>query len=519
MVKKKREEIKQNLYLCGFKIKMERLYTMRRYTLLVIILLATAASYAQGLKAFISHKAYCTNNMQPYIEFTFIIGGNTARYVPDKQGKYEAGVEIQVDMMQSDSLVKQLHYILGSDRFDDSLRNGKPDFADIQNVPLSNGDYYLYFYMQDVNALPDSNGNIEKLSYIDHISLNFPDDRITTSKISLYRSASKATAGSLFAKYGYDLPPLYSNFVPESQYTLPFAIEIYNTQKILGDKPFKARCFIEQAESHLAANTNNILTIPCQPKDVVLVFNEFNVFKLPSGNYFAVIELSDDRDSVFLVDKVFFQKSNPSVQLDLDDYTQTNVQGTFAERDTNRKELIDHVRCLYPISSLSERQFYDERIKYVPTEQLQRFFYNFWLRRSPTNPEGAWLAYKKQVDDVERMFGSVQVKGYLTDRGRVYLQYGKPNDVKDVPSDPVTLPYQIWQYYYLNNQSDVKFVFYDPVLTGKDYELLHSTLYGEISDPNWKMKLVRKMETQWDRYENNPTDYWGNSMDDYWKYH
>lgn len=492
---------------------------MKKYTLLIVILLAMAASYAQGLKAFISHKAYCSSNLQPYIEFTFIVGGNTARYVPGVQGKYAAGVEIQVDMMQADTLVKQLHYILSSDLFDDSVRTGKPDFADIQNIPLPCGDYYLYFYMKDVNAVPDSAGNVEKLSYIDHVSLNIPTDRLSTSKISLYSSMTKSKNGGLFTKYGYELPPLYSNFVPESQYTLPFALEVYNTPKILGNNPFKAKCYIEQAESHLVAMPANILTMALTPKDVVLVLNEFNVFNLPSGNYFAVVELLDIRDSLLLLDKVFFQKSNPSVKLNLDDYNQTNIVGTFVEADTNRKELIDHVRCLYPISSHNERQFYDERLKTVPTDQMQRFFYNFWLRRNPTNPEEAWLNYKKAVDEVERMFGSKQVRGYLTDRGRVYLQYGHPDEVKEVPSDPVTLPYEIWQYYYLEGQTDVKFVFYDPVLTGNDYDLLHSTLYGELSDPNWKMKLVRNKETQWDLENTTPTDYWGNRMNDYWKYH
>lgn len=492
---------------------------MRKYTLLIVILMAAAASYAQGLKAFISHKGYCASGLQPYIEFTFVVGGNTVRYVPDGNGHYAAGVEIRVEMQQNDSVVKQLHYILGSDKFADSTREGKPDFADFQNVPLPQGEYFLYFYMKDVNALPDSTGKVEELSYIDKITLNFPDDRISTSRISLYRSASKATPDGIFNKYGFNLPPLYSNFVSEKQYTLPFALEVYNTPKILGDRPLTAKCYIEQAESHLAANPMDILTTTYPPKEVVLVFNEFNVFSLPSGNYFAVVQLMDDRDSLLLVDRVFFQKSNPSIQVDLSDYNQIDLHGTFVEFDTNRKELIDNVKCLYPISSFSERQFYEERLNKTPTDQLQKYFYNFWLRRNPANPEAAWRNYKKQVDDVQVLFGSKQVKGYLTDRGRVYLQYGKPDEVKDESSDPVTLPYQIWQYYYLNGQSDVKFVFYDPVLTGNDYELLHSTLYGELQNPNWKMLLVRKIQPQQDLYNNEPDDYWGNHMNDYWKYH
>ena len=478
------------------------------------MLLAALSPFAQGMKAFISHKAYCTNNLQPYIEFTFIVGGNTVQYALNEQNKYEADVEIQVDMMRADTLVKQLHYILSSDQFEDSARVGKPDFADVQNVLMPQGEYFLYFYMKDLHS-----GDTNELKYIDKITLNFPDNQISTSKISLYKSFSPVKTQGLFVKYGYYLPPLYSGFVPESQYTLPFALEVYNTREILGNSTLKAKCYIENVESHLTVNPNNVISLEQPTKDVVLFFNEFNVFNLPSGNYFAVVKLFDQQDSLLLVDKVFFQKSNPSVKLNLDDYSQVELPGTFVENDTNRKELIDKVKCLYPISSLVERDFYENRLKDVSTDQLQRFFYHFWLRRNPANPEEAWTNYKKRVDQVQSMFGSKQVKGYLTDRGRVYLQYGPPNEVKEVPSDPVTLPYEIWDYYYLNNQSNVKFVFYDPVLTGNDYELLHSNLYGEVQNPNWRMILVRKIQTQQDIYNPTPVDYWGNDMDDYWKYH
>ena len=487
---------------------------MKKYTLLIVMLLAALSPFAQGMKAFISHKAYCTNNLQPYIEFTFIVGGNTVQYALNEQNKYEADVEIQVDMMRADTLVKQLHYILSSDQFEDSARVGKPDFADVQNVLMPQGEYFLYFYMKDLHS-----GDTNELKYIDKITLNFPDNQISTSKISLYKSFSPVKTQGLFVKYGYYLPPLYSGFVPESQYTLPFALEVYNTREILGNSTLKAKCYIENVESHLTVNPNNVISLEQPTKDVVLFFNEFNVFNLPSGNYFAVVKLFDQQDSLLLVDKVFFQKSNPSVKLNLDDYSQVELPGTFVENDTNRKELIDKVKCLYPISSLVERDFYENRLKDVSTDQLQRFFYHFWLRRNPANPEEAWTNYKKRVDQVQSMFGSKQVKGYLTDRGRVYLQYGPPNEVKEVPSDPVTLPYEIWDYYYLNNQSNVKFVFYDPVLTGNDYELLHSTMYGEVSNPNWRMHLVRKIQTQQDIYNPNPVDYWGNDMDEYWKYH
>lgn len=486
---------------------------MKKYIVLFLLLLVAMSPFAQGLKTFISHKAYCTHNMQPYIEFTFIVGGNSVQYALNEQKKYEAAVEIRVDMMQADTLVKQLHYILSSDQFADSARADKPDFADVQNVPLPQGEYFLYFYVKDVH------GDTNWLTYIDKIMLDFPEDQLSTSKISLYKTIARPESQGLFVKYGYFLPPLYSNFVPETQYTLPFAVEVYNTQRILGNGKLKAKCFIEDAYSRLMVNPNNVLDMTYDPKDVVLIFNEFNVFNLLSGNYFAVVELMDENDSLLHVDRIFFQKSNPSVQLNIDDYSNLELKGTFVEFDTNRKVLIDNVKCLFPISNYAERQFYEHRLKSIPTDQLQRFFYSFWLKRDPRNPGEAWQNYKKMVDLVERKYGSPQVRGYLTDRGRVMLQYGQPNEIHEVPSDPVTLPYEVWHYYYLHNQTNVKFVFYDPVLTGNDYELLHSNMYGEVSNPNWKMYLVRKIQTQQDLYDPTPVDYWGNDMDDYWKYH
>jgi GWxTD domain-containing protein len=367
--------------------------------------------------------------------------------------------------------------------------------------------------------MKDVNGDTNRLAYIDHIVLDFPEDRISTSKLSLYKSISAPESPGLFVKYGYYLPPMYSNFVPESQYTLPFALEVYNSDRILGKTTMRAKCYIEHAESHIAANPNNIITMEYPTKDVVLVFNEFNVFSLPSGNYFAVVQLLDTNDSLLWVDKVFFQKSNPSVQLNINDYTLTSLKGTFVEADTDRKVLMDMVKCLYPISNYAEREFYENRLKTISTEQMQQFFYSFWLKRNPGNPEQAWLSYKKRVDEVEKLYGSKQVRGYLTDRGRVRLQYGAPDDIKEEPSDPVTLPYEIWHYHYLNGLSNVKFVFYDPVLTGNDYELLHCNMPGERQNPSWQMYLVKNIQTQQDINETKPVDYWGNEMEDYWKYH
>jgi len=487
---------------------------MKKITLFVAACFLALTGSAQNMKAFISHKAYCTDKMQPYIEFTFIVGGNSVKYALNEHGKYEADVDIRVDVTKGDSVVNTLHYILSSEEFADTAGRNLPDFADIKNLPVPNGDFFLNFY------LTDRNQDSMQLKYIDRIVLNFPEDKISSSRISLFEDMRAPEAPGMYIKYGFYLPPSYYNFIPESQYVLPFALEVYNTKRVLGaNAPLKAKCFIEYAENKLVALPNNIITKNLTSDDVVLVIDQFNVFKLPSGNYNTVVELYDEHDSLLLVNKVFFQRSNPSVQLDITRYNDVVIDNSFVSNMTNRKELEDNVRCLYPIASNVEREFFDNRMKTVETEQLQRYFYSFWLARNPNNPEEAWKKYAKMVSFVQERFGSKLEKGYRTDRGRVYLQYGQPNEIREIPSDPTTVPYEIWHYYYLDDQSNVKFVFYDPSLVGNDYELLHSNKYGETHDPSWKMKLVKNIQPQTDIYSTEPNEYYGGDINGNWRYH
>ena len=495
-------------------MKRHKIAIMKKISILFAACLLVLTGSAQNMKAFISHKAYCTDKMQPYIEFTFIIGGNSVRYVQNERGKYEADVDVRVDVTKGDSVVKTLHYILSSEEFADTTGGNLPDFADVQNLPVPNGEFFLNFY------LTDKNQDSMQLKYIDRIVLNFPEDKISSSRISLFEDMRAPEAPGMYIKYGFYLPPSYYNYIPESQFILPFALEVYNTKHVLGaGVPLKAKCFVEHAENKLVAMPSNIITKNLSTDDVVLVIDQFNVFKLPSGNYNTVVELYDEHDSLLLINKVFFQRSNPSVQLDISRYDDVVIDNSFVASMTERRVLEENVRSLYPIATNVEREFFDNRMKEVETEQLQRYFYSFWLARNPNNPEEAWNKYAKMVSFVQERFGSKQVKGYRTDRGRVYLQYGQPNEIREVPSDPTTAPYEIWHYYYLDDQSNVKFVFYDPSMVGNDYELLHSNKYGETHDTNWKMKLVQKIQPQTDIYNGEPEDYYGGDINGNWRYH
>ena len=49
----------------------------------------------------------------------------------------------------------------------------------------------------------------------------------------------------------------------------------------------------------------------------------------------------------------------------------------------------------------------------------------------------------------------------------------------------------------VTNQTNVKFLFYNPSLAGEDYIMLHSTARGEIQDPKWERKLYSRNLTEY----------------------
>ena len=157
-----------------------------------------------------------------------------------------------------------------------------------------------------------------------------------------------------------------------------------------------------------------------------------------------------------------------------------------------------YIDYLYPISTESEKAIAKavQEENDVPT--MQKYFYNFWFDRLPEAPEQAWYNYKLRVDQVNNDFRSISIAGYKSDRGRVYLQYGKPSAIAKSYNEPEAFPYEIWQYDRLNGQSARKFVFYTRDIVTNDFQLIHSNALGELNNYRWQNILYQRT---WDPYD------------------
>lgn len=107
-------------------------------------------------------------------------------------------------------------------------------------------------------------------------------------------------------------------------------------------------------------------------------------------------------------------------------------------------------------------------------EKTERFI-EFWKKKdpSPGNDENeVFEEYYRRVSYANESFSNY-TEGWRSDRGMVFIILGAPNNVERHPFDYDSKPYEVWQYYDLNQN----FVFIDETGFG-DYRLV-TPLYGD----------------------------------------
>jgi len=116
-------------------------------------------------------------------------------------------------------------------------------------------------------------------------------------------------------------------------------------------------------------------------------------------------------------------------------------------------------------------------------EERENFIENFWRRRDP-NPDTEENEFREQY--YERIAYANEhftsgIPGWKTDRGRIYIAWGKPDEIETHPSggaydrpsyegggSTTTYPFEIWWYRHLDGPGDgIEIEFVDPTGTGE----------------------------------------------------
>jgi GWxTD domain-containing protein len=493
---------------------------MKRLLIFAAILVAGSLS-GRELTSNLSCSSFSTADHKTYVETYISIIGNSVFYEKKPGGKYQASVDIVMTFTSNDSIRSAQRYVLNSPEISDTSK--AENFLDLQRITLPTGLYTLQVTFTDLNRNPQKPMMNRKTVVVD-----MDKDSLSLSQLEFLETYYDSKSPNVLTKGNYDLVPYVSAFFPPNLSQLSFYGEIYNTKKVFQpEEKFLVLYYIESAVTGNKMSGFSSFIKP-KPEDVKPLLFNFNIATLPSGNYYLVVEVRNSTNRLMSMRKASFERFNPGVMIRLDDLAAVDVTNTFSGKVTDPDSLVEMIRCLRPISSNSEIEFAENRIKAGDVKLMQQYVYNFWLTRNEANPEGAWLKYDAEVQKVNYKYGTQISKGYETDRGRVYLQYGPPDQMVPSENEPAAYPYEIWQYYTIKGntnmpanslqgieqQTNKKFVFADFDLVTNNYQLIHSDARGEVRDDNWKLRLVKRSNSQHGVDDQNGNPQYGGHSDD-----
>jgi len=484
---------------------------MKKVTFLLIfsaLISLSHASQAKELWAYLTYATFFSPTEGPYVETYISVAARSVEFVKNDNGKFQATVNLNLMFKQNNEVKSFKKYDLFSPEVTDTTKLDF-NFLDLQRFAIPNGTYDL-----DI-IIADKHGKEKPFETTQPITLDFPEDKITLSGIELVYSYEKSTNPSILTKSGYDLVPNVYNFYPSNTDKLAFFTEIYNTEKIMGtDQKFLLTYYIESFENNRKLDEfTRVRKEIARPINILL--SEFNISNLPTGNYNLGVEIRNQRNELVASNQFFFQRSNPKASMNVSEIAGINTANTFVDPIRNRDTLVEYVNSVYPITTATEKNFIQGIIKTADVTTLQQFFFSFWSKRNPANPESAWREYQKELFKVDALFKTSISRGYQTDRGRVYLQYGPPNTRVEEKDDPATYPYEIWHYYTLRNQTNRKFVFFARDRSTNDYVLIHSDAIGEVQNYRWQVDLRNRVYAPVDLQNNDIYNIWGSRVKDY----
>jgi GWxTD domain-containing protein len=181
------------------------------------------------------------------------------------------------------------------------------------------------------------------------------------------------------------------------------------------------------------------------------------------------------------------------------------VARPLSERELKRKQEALKKELLGPYKKwLNEDVLYiitDEEKKafsrFETEEEREQFIEQFWLRRDPS-PDTQENEYKEEhyrrIAYCNERYAS-GIPGWKTDRGRIYITFGPPDEIESHPSGGTyerpyeegggttsTYPFEKWRYRWIEGiGNDVNIEFVDPSMTGE---------YHMTMDPSEKDALI-----------------------------
>jgi len=456
---------------------------MRIKILLISFLLAGSLLWGQSssLNFDFDYAQFGYDSVSNYLEIYYSF--NQASLTPNASdsARYIDGVlrVVVIDTLKNDTTVSREWRV--NHKIIDSVDLKSKSLLGVVGLVIPAGHY------KSIISGYDFNNPVKKKEIQEFFSVNPFIKAGDKPKISDVQLASQIVQdsenkSSIFYKNSYEIIPIPVSVFGENQPVLFYYTELYNIAS-QDSTPLKYNILVLNSKKEVVVNKYKYIS---RNIDSRVEVGSVLVNKFPTDAYTIVVNLLDSTSNHGISSSKKFYIYNPSV-VKKDTVISAGGDMLASQFGVMTEEELDDLfaKSKYIATSAELNQF--EKIKTI--EGKKEFLFRFWKARDhepATQKNEYYEEYIERAKQSDARYGTISRKGWKTDRGRVLMTYGEPSEIERFPNETETKPYEVWYYHEL--EGGVKFIFAD--LSGySDYQLVHSTMRGELQDENWQSRI------------------------------
>jgi len=342
-----------------------------------------------------------------------------------------------------------------------SLRENGALVRDMVAFDLPSGPYKLRVTVEDIYG--DLSGECEGLFEV----REFNSDALSVSDLLFSSEQEPTSETGRFVKNGLLVVPNTTRFIRVGQ-PMHLYYEIYNFKPAV-DNPEDSFVL-----GYSLIDTGEVVvkTYPAKrlhkPGESVVKTESLATEGLQGGVYFLQVEIFDrtTREHLRQRRRVFL----------------LSPKGQAPQLSEEEEEQLSYFRNIRYVARAKELNVFEK----LKAQEQMAFLKAFWKKLDPT-PESPLnerlrdhLIWSKYSDG--NFSSAPGKKGSDTDMGRTYIKYGSPSERDFQTSAAAGKAVDTWIY---EKSGRYIFIFVDLRGTGI-YELVHSTMSGELYNPNWR---------------------------------
>lgn len=424
--------------------------------LLIVWILCFTTYLAAELQVFVDINRFFDKDKNTIFEINYEIPYKYLDFL-EKDSTYVALIKTEMLLLKNNKSVYNKNYTNQISLRDEDSIESETTFKDKITLTLSKSGFALRLNFLNLHSN-------EKFAFEEKLNILNRNKLISDIEFSLYISRDSLSMLEKFVRENYLFYPTTRHL-----YNLPYHKRIYLFYEVYNEVAshdetltvYKGNKKI--LEKNKTIGNENLFAIQKR-------ITSLDIASMEEGYYKLVVEIESENNSEKVEDNFLIKEEKiryQSIFLDLED---------------------EYKLVRYFLSS-NQKTVYKNL---TSDEARKNFLSRFWISEDP-NPltkENEFMnLVENRIKYTNRHFSAFK-DGWKTDRGRIYIKYGEPDDIKNyrtgLNTKFVQKEYQVWKY---RIEKHFTYIFIDMQTTG-NYKLIYSENdNSETTRPNWRSYL------------------------------